>query len=122
MSGWAMSEDGSSGQIGEYFELAKALGALKTGPLRDNPSDRALARAAGVSPSTIGDWLRGRRFPQDIGKVLVMVQMVRAEASRRDIANPADGPAGLLDGDRWRAAHKEEARRRAGIVSDAVQR
>ena len=38
---------------------------FRAGPLAGDPSDRALARAAGVSPSTIGDWLQGRRFPQD---------------------------------------------------------
>jgi tetratricopeptide (TPR) repeat protein len=117
-----MGEDGPSGRAGKYFELVGALRALKTGPLRDNPSDRALARVAGVSPSTIGDWLRGRRFPQDIGKVLIMVRMVRAEAAERGIASPADGPAGLLDDDRWRTAHREEAQRRAGVVSGGVQR
>ena len=43
---------------------------LQAGPLSDDASDRALARAAGVSPTTVG--AGGRRFPQDIGKVLIV--------------------------------------------------
>ena len=74
-----MSESGLSGRSGEFFILVKALRVFRAGPLSDDPSDRALARAAGVSPTTIGDWLRGERFPQDIGKVLVVVRMVRAD-------------------------------------------
>ena len=87
-----------------------------------HPSDRALAKAAGVSPTTIGDWLRGKRFPQDIGKVLIVVRMVRDAAAARGIASPASGPAGLLDDDRWRAAHQQEAQRRADVVSGGVER
>ena len=117
----AMSNSGA-GSEGEFFALAKALRAFKTGPLADNPSDRALAKAAGVSPTTIGDWLRGTRFPQDIGKVLIVVRVMRAAAAHRRIAAPKSGPGGLLDEDRWRAAHQQEAQRRAGAVSDAVQR
>ena len=117
-----MTESRQSGRNGEFFVLAAALRAFKTGPLADVPSDRALAKAAGVSPSTVGDWLRGKRFPQDIGKILIAVRMVRSAAAARGIASPGDGPVGLLDDDRWRAAHQQEARRRAGVVSDEVQR
>jgi hypothetical protein len=111
-----------AGKESEFFILAKALCAFKTGLLDDDPSDRALARAARVSPTTIAGWLRGKRFPQDVGKVLIVVRMVRDAAARRRIASPGSGPAGLLDEDRWRAAHQEEAQRRAGTLSDVVQR
>ena len=47
-----------------------------------------------MSPTTIGDWLRGKRFPQDIGKVLVVVRMVRAAAAARGVAIPGSGPRG----------------------------
>ena len=111
-----MSEDG------DFFVLAKALRAFKSGPLFDYPSDRALAKAAGVSPTTIGNWLRGKRFPQDVGKILVVVRSVRDAAATRGIASLNGGLPGYLDDDRWRAAHHEEARRRAGVVSGEVQR
>jgi hypothetical protein len=117
-----MSESGLPGEAGDFFVLAEALRAFKAGPLSGRPSDRALADAAGVSPTTIGEWLRGKRFPQDIGKVLIVVRMVRAVAAARGLALPDSAPAGLLDDDRWRAAHREEAQRRAGVVSDEVRR
>jgi hypothetical protein len=116
-----MSDSRVEGGTGEFFVLAKALSVFKAGPLAGHPSDRALADAAGVSPTTIGDWLRGRRFPQDVGRVLVMVRMVREAAARRGIAAPSSGPAGLLDADRWRAAHQQEAQRRALVVSGEVE-
>ena len=51
---------------GGFFALAEALRAFMAGQLAGEPSDRALAEAAGVSATTVGDWLRGGRFPQDI--------------------------------------------------------
>lgn len=83
-----MSESGLPGEAGEFFGLAEALRAFKAGPLSGHPSDRALADAARVSPTTIGEWLRGKRFPQDIGKVLIVVRMVRAQAATRALAPP----------------------------------
>jgi hypothetical protein len=117
-----MNESWRSGHGGEFFTLVEALRGFRAGRLAGDPSDRALARAAGVSPTTIGDWLQGRRFPQDIGKVLVMVRMVRAAAVRRGVAIAGSGPTGLLDEDRRRAAYQQEAQRRASVVSGAVER
>lgn len=116
--GRGVSESGLSEGADEFFTLLKTLRAFRDDDLSCHPSDRALARAAGVSATTIGDWLRGKRFPQDIGKVLVVVRMVREAAADRGVACPA----GLPDDDRWRAAHQEEAQRRGGVVSDKVQR
>ena len=74
-----------------------------------------------MSPTTIGDWLRGAHFPQDIGQVLVVVRTVQQAADRRGVATPGSGPAGLLDEDRWRAAYQQEAQRRAGVISGGVE-
>jgi hypothetical protein len=116
-----MSESGPPGSGGEFFPLLEELRVFRAGPLAGGPPDRALAKAAEVSPTTIGDWLRGEHFPQDIGKVLAMVQMVRAAAARRRVAIPGSGSAGLLDEDRWRAAYQQEAQRRAGVISGGVE-
>jgi thioredoxin-like negative regulator of GroEL len=116
-----MSESRPPDRGGEFFTLLGALRVFRNGPLAGDPSDRALARAAGRSPTTIGDWLQGRRFPQDIGKVLVMVRMVRTAAARRGVTIPDSGRAGLLDEDRWRAAYLQEAQRRAGVITGGAE-
>ena len=120
--GGGMSEDGPTGQAGDFFALVAALRAFKADPLDGRPSDRALAEAADVSATTIGEWLRGSRFPQTPDKILIVVRMVRDAAARRGITSPAGGPAGLLEAACWRQAYRTEAERRAGAVSSAVQR
>ena len=117
-----MSEDGQTGQAEDFFALVGALRVFKAGPLDGRPSDRALAEAADVSATTIGEWLRGSRFPQAPGKILTVVRMVRDAAASRGITSPVGGPAGLLEEACWRQAWQAEAERRAGTVSLAVQR
>ena len=116
-----MSESGRPGYGGEFFTLLEALRVFKAGPLAGDPSDRALARATGVSPMTIRAWLRGEHFPQDVGKVLAVVRMVQKAADRRRVAIPGSGAAALLDEDRWRAAYQQEAQRRAGVTSGGAE-
>ena len=113
-----MGDSGTDKNQGEFFDLARALGDFKARSLSGDPSDHALAKAAPASVTTIGEWLRGTRFPQDLDRVLNVVRKVAAAAATRGVA----GPAGLLDEGRWRAAYREEARRRAGADSAAVQR
>ena len=117
-----MSGTEAAGGGEDFFALAKALGKFKAVQLAGKPSDRTLAKAAGVSATTIGNWLQGHRFPQEIGKVLLVLKLVQAAAAARGIAVPDGGIAGLLDDQRWREAHWDEARRRASEVSEAVQR
>ena len=57
-----MSEREPEGGDAEFFSMMRALQALKSGPLGDYPSNRALGKAAGVTATTIGDWLRGKRL------------------------------------------------------------
>jgi tetratricopeptide (TPR) repeat protein/transcriptional regulator with XRE-family HTH domain len=104
---------------GEFFALTKALGEFKAGPLSGNPSDRALARAVGISPTTVSLWLRGERFPQKVDQVLAIVHAVATAAKSRSLTGQAGD---LLDAQRWRHAHRSEVQRRAGAVSAAVQR
>jgi hypothetical protein len=105
---------------GEFFALLAALRNLRSGPLGGDPSDRALARAAEVSPTTIGSWLAGSRFPQDIGKFLIVMHAVMARAAGRGITGVDYGMAALLDEERWLAAYRQEASRRADNVGEAV--
>jgi hypothetical protein len=117
-----MSDSGAAMGETEFSALAAALRDFKAGPLSGVPSDRALARAAGVSPTTIGNWLGGTQFPQDVDKILIVVRAVATTAKERSITGQASGATALLDAERWREAHHKEARRRAGVVSAGVQR
>ena len=114
-----MSQGGAGSGAG-WRGLVANLRAFQAGPLRGDPSDRALARAAGVSPDTIGHWLSGR-FPQDEDKFLALVRAVADRAAARGVA-PDGGAAGVLDEDRWRQAYRAENERRAGIISAGMQR
>ena len=118
-----MSESGAAVESeGEFFVLLAALHDFKVGTLSGDPSDRASGRAAGVSPTTIGNWLGGTQFPQDVSKILAVVRAVAARAATRGIARQDSGIAALLDEERWREAYREEAKRRGGVVSAGVQR
>src|SRR5260370_25225959 len=99
--------------------LMGAVGAFRKDCLRGEPSNCAIARALGVSPQTVTNWLAGTHFPdQDAGAPVKMVRMIKASAEEQGIASPE----GLLDVDRWREAHRAEAARRQGRTSDAAVR
>ncbi|WP_157594327.1 hypothetical protein [Streptosporangium amethystogenes] len=95
------------------------LAAFRNEQLGRHPSDRALAEAVKVSPTTVGDWLRGDRFPQRLDQLLALVRAVRVRAERARLAEHV-AAAELLDLDRWRLAYAAEARRRAGGTRAAV--
>ena len=116
-----MSESGAAEGDEEFFVLAKALGAFRRRQLSGYPPDRALAKAAGVSPTTVGDWLRGTRFPQQVDGVLTMVEKVRVAAADHGITDLGGWPAGLRRLP-VAAAHQAEAQRRASVVAAGVQR
>jgi hypothetical protein len=83
------------------------------------PSNRVIARALGVSPQTVTNWLTGTHFPdQDAEAPVKMVRMIKATTEEKGIATPE----GLLDEDLWREAHRAEATRRRGRNSDATVR
>ena len=106
----------------DFSVLLAQLRDFRTGHLAGEPSDRALSRAAGVSPTTVGSWLAGNRFPQDFGKLAAIVRAVAARASSRRIRDPDGVIAVLLDEGTWRAAYRQEAEKRAGHVAEGVQR
>ena len=120
---------GTSGEVGrvvaaggateDFAELIAELAAFRNDRLQRRPSDRTLAKAADVRPTTVGDWLRGSRFPQQIGPLLRVVRAVRAQAERTGLSrDPA--AASLFDEQRWRDAYQAEARRRANATRTHV--
>ncbi len=104
----------------DYASLITQLAAFRNDWLNHQPSDHALARAAGVTVTTIGNWLRGKHFPQKIDSLLAVLRAVRVQAERAGLAgDPA--VAALLDEERWRGVHRAEAERRADGTRTAVQ-
>ena len=107
------------GAHAEWYVQVMALGTFRNGPLDGDPSYRALAQAAGVSPTTVENWLVGTQFPQDEGKFLAVVRAVAVLAAALGVVAPAAGV--VLGEDFWRQAYRAEARRRAAVVSDRVR-
>ncbi|MER5382323.1 hypothetical protein ABT040_18930 [Streptomyces sp. NPDC002688] len=101
-----------------FTELVANLVALRADRLAGEPSDRTLAKVAGVSPTTIGAWLRGTQFPQQIDPVLQLLRAVRATAA--DLMHEPK-TVSLLDERTWRSAYRAESRRRAGATGRAVE-
>ncbi|MFG2712400.1 hypothetical protein ACGFX2_17880 [Streptomyces goshikiensis] len=118
-SGAGRDDVGERERERDFTDRARALGAFHTEHLRAAAPYRSLARHAEVSPSTVIDWLHGRRFPQDLGKFKAVVRALRAAALGTGVTC-AD--AGLLDETEWAHAHRTEATRRAGEVGEAVTR
>ncbi|WP_306367979.1 hypothetical protein [Nocardiopsis sp. CC223A] len=110
-----------------HHDLAR-VGVLKKGLLRGQPSNRSLASTVGTSPTTIGEWLRGRALPRELGLLLEMLTLVRAEATHRNLLDtPAEVGAGetvgaLLDPDRWRASWETEHGERVRVGQEAADR
>ncbi|MFI0420755.1 hypothetical protein [Spongiactinospora sp. 9N601] len=70
----------------DFAALIAGLAAFRNDRLDRQPSDRAPAKAAGVRPTTIGNWLGGEQFPQAIDPLLELVRAVRAHAARAGLA------------------------------------
>jgi transcriptional regulator with XRE-family HTH domain len=91
MAGRGAAEEGEGGVVmagvavgaheAGFVALIADLAAFRASRLDHRLSDRALATAAGVSPTTIGAWLRGERFPQQIDPLLVVLKEVRRQAN-----------------------------------------
>jgi hypothetical protein len=85
----------SQGEMAGAEELAALMARLRNVsdrlPAGDLP-DRALARAAKVSPTTIASWLTGTQFPRDISKVLAVARATWSATS----AGPERQPRGGL--------------------------
>lgn len=107
-----------------YFELIEELRAFRDEHLRNErrrrgrhepskprlePSNRRLAQEAGVSPSTLGKWLKGKQFPQNAEALVKALRLLAAHAEDRDVTVPE----GILDLARWREAYQAESQNRA---------
>ncbi|MFE3205699.1 hypothetical protein [Embleya sp. NPDC059237] len=111
---------GPAAQEPGYAELITALAAFRAQRLHRQPSDRVLAGVVGVSPTTVGEWLRGDRFPQQPEQLLAVVRAIRAQAERAGLARDPAAVA-VLDERVWRHAYRGEAGRRADGTRVAVR-
>ncbi len=109
-----------------HQDLAR-VGVLKKGLLEGEPSNRALARAVGTSPTTIGEWLGGKALPRELGLLQEMLALVRTEAARRGLLDaPAEIGGGetvgaLVDPGRWRASWEAEHDKRVQASQRAAE-
>ncbi|WP_371630053.1 sel1 repeat family protein [Streptomyces sp. NBC_00341] len=113
--------------MGDVLADLRQVGEFKRRALRDRPSNRELARLAEVAPGTPGAWLDGANLPQDLGKLIVVLEAICAEAARIGVLGSRVDDSGktaaeLLDPGRWRAAFAEERERRAEDTRSAVER
>ncbi|MGW1897714.1 SEL1-like repeat protein [Streptomyces hirsutus] len=113
---------GDDDEVGsKFFTELRSLAAFRKDKLGGRPTDRALARRANVAPTTVGQWLRGGRFPQRVDELLVVVAGMREEAAGKGLLDDRE-VASLLADRRWRVAHETEAERRALGTRDDVNR
>ncbi|MER5662820.1 hypothetical protein [Streptomyces mirabilis] len=110
----------SADQGPEFAQLVARLAALRADRLGGAPPDRVLAREAGVSPTTVGEWLRGSRFPQRIDPLLKVVGKVRAQAEAARLDSEPE-VAELLNVEQWRRAYRAEAAQRADGTRAGVE-
>ncbi|MER6738943.1 tetratricopeptide repeat protein [Streptomyces puniciscabiei] len=114
----------------DFFEDLRWVGALKRDRLGGRPSDNALSKAPKppVARDTVGAWLRGARFPQQVEPLLSVLREIRAEAARQgrleDSAGMSVGEsvADLLAEGRWRRSWAAEQQRRIQADREGVER
>ncbi|MEV5508739.1 helix-turn-helix domain-containing/SEL1-like repeat protein [Streptomyces orinoci] len=105
----------------EFLADLRRLGELHQAHLAAVWSLRAAARAIGLAPTTVSEWLKGRRFPQQSEAFTKLITLLRTALADARI-NVQPGDRHLLDPDAWRTRHQAVAQQRAGAVSSAVRR
>jgi hypothetical protein len=99
----------------EFGDRLRRLAAVRAERLDGQPSDRALAKALSVSPTTVGSWLRGGALPKDVEQLVKVVEQIQVAARVRGVLDEALAAEFDLAG--WRAAHRAAARRVADRVA-----
>ncbi|MER7911784.1 hypothetical protein [Streptomyces sp. NPDC096068] len=110
-----------TGEESAFFSALRRLGAIHGNHLSQRVSLRALSRGAGRAATTIGAWLDGSRFPQQIDSLVKVVEQLRAAAAAERF-ELAVCEAHLFDASWWRRQHEMVARHRAESVRIGVQR
>ncbi|GAA2522714.1 tetratricopeptide repeat protein [Streptomyces longisporus] len=105
-----------------FFVDLRRLGQIHGRHLAQRVSLRALSRGAGGPvATTIGAWLDGSRFPQQVDALVSVVEQLRTAAAAEGF-EPVPSEARLLDPLWWRDQHAAVGRERAESVRVGVRR
>ncbi|MEV7658195.1 tetratricopeptide repeat protein [Streptomyces anulatus] len=103
---------------GSLFERLERLAAFRRDRMAGKPSDRQLAMRAQVSPTTVGAWLRGHSFPQQLDLLLAVIGEIRSAAAKARLLDRS--AVALMDEEGWRHSYRDELERRASQTREAV--
>jgi tetratricopeptide (TPR) repeat protein len=103
---------------GSLFERLERLADFRRDRMAGKPSDRYLARRAEVSQTTVGTWLRGDSFPQQLDLLLVVIGEIRSSAAKAGLLDSS--AVALMDEEGWRRSYRDELKRRASQTREAV--
>lgn len=113
--------DGKIGAAENSFqEDQRSLGELYRKRLDERPSQRRIAEALNVSPTSVGKWLKGETVPQRGESMANLVEQIRTGLEEKGI-NPDQLESELLDPQRWRARHRAVMQERSKLVSAHVK-
>ncbi|MFJ3720788.1 hypothetical protein [Streptomyces sp. NPDC090057] len=118
------------GKAPNFFDDLRRVGEFKRHRLGRQPSDNALAKVPKqpVSRDTVGAWLRGERFPQQLEPLWAILEQIKAEAASRGLLGTEAGEgwavsvAELLDEDRWKRTWTAERLRRTQSNQQSLER
>ncbi|MGW9043422.1 tetratricopeptide repeat protein [Streptomyces lydicus] len=96
----------------EFFRNLRLLGELCDARLFTRRSVRSLASAAGLTPTTVGEWLRGSRFPKQERRFTTLITVLSAAFAHEGI-DVGSHQRHLLNPTQWAARHRAVAARRA---------
>lgn len=115
-----MTAGREQGRRGDDYRVKMSwLVRFRRDRLDREPSDRAIADRLRVSPTTVGNWLRGDSVPQTVDKLVELVALVEGEARRRGLLDAV--PSDAFDPRAWRRLHGLVMAGRARNTGQAVR-
>ncbi|MFJ5731503.1 hypothetical protein [Streptomyces paradoxus] len=118
------------GDTPDFFTDLQRVGEFHRRKMLRRPSDNVLSKVTDppLSRDTIGAWLKGKRFPRELDKLLAVLELIRGEAARQGLLGsradtcPDESVADLLDQGRWDQTWKAELQRRTRSNQEAQER
>lgn len=107
-----MSTGHRDGVEDEFFRDLRLLGNLCEERLFTRRSVRSLASTAGLTPTTVGQWLKGSRFPKQERSFTKLITVLR-EAFAHEGIDVGSRHRHLLNPTQWASRHRSVVARRA---------